>query len=77
MEQHSRANTGHGHEGSGPSQPDHFDNDLGAEQPWTSAEHDEYQARLERNRKHAAWRTEMAQRLRETSHRPARPDTAF
>ena len=77
MEQQSRANTGHGHEGSAPEQPDRFDNDPGLDQPSTEAQHDEYQARLERNWKHAAWRTEMAQRLRSSGHRPARPDSAF
>ena len=77
MEQNSRANTGQGHEGPEPEQPYRYDNDLGLDKPATEAEYDEYTARLERNRKHAAWRTEMAQRLRSSGQRPARPDSAF
>lgn len=77
MEQNSRVNTGHGHEGSAAEQPERFDNDPGLDPPSTDAEHDEYRARLERNWKHAAWRTEMAQRLRNPRHQPARPDSAF
>jgi hypothetical protein len=77
MEQQSRANMGPGHEGSPPGQPDRYDNDPGLDQTSTDADQDEYRARLERNWKHAAWRTEMALRLRASGHRPARPDSAF
>lgn len=77
MEQQSGGNTGRGHEIPGPFEHDRFDSDFGADHPWTRAEHDEYQARSERNRKHAAWRMEMARRLRNSGHRPARPDSAF
>lgn len=77
MEQNSRENTGHGHEASPPDHPDRYDNDPGLDPQTTDAEHDEYRARLERNWKHAAWRTEMAQRLRTSGHRPGRPDSDF
>lgn len=68
MEQQSRLRKDPTTEG-----PDRYDNDT----PAPDVDHDEYQARLERNRKHAAWRTEMALRLRNSGYRPARPDSAF
>lgn len=77
MEQNSRTKTEHRCNGPAPYQPDRFDNDPGLEQPTTDAQHDEYSVRLERNWKHAAWRTEMALRLRNPGHRPAGPDGAF
>jgi hypothetical protein len=77
MEQNRRENTGHGHEGPDADQPDRYDNDPGLDKPAMDAEHDEYRARLERNWKHAAWRTEMALRQRNSGYEPARPDSAF
>jgi hypothetical protein len=75
MEQQSRANAEHGPEGSTP-EPDRYDNDLVPDQP-LDAERDEYRVRLEKSRKRAGWRTEMALRHRNPGYRPSRPDCAF
>jgi len=77
MKQHDRTNTGHGHGGSSSDQRDRYDSDPGVDPQTTVDEHDEYNARLERTWKSAAWRTETAQRLRNSGRRPARPDSAF
>ncbi len=57
--------------------PDRYDNDLPNDGPAERAGHDEYRERLERSWKHAAWRTEMAQRLRASGRSPSRPDIAI
>lgn len=77
MEQNDHSKKGYGHGGPDPDRPDRQDNDSGLDKPAMGAGHDEYEARLERKRKDAAWRTEMAQRLRRPGHRPPRPDNAF
>ena len=77
MEKQDRTNKGHDREGSPSDQPDRYDNDPGLDPQTPDAGHDEYTARPERNWKHAAWRTEMAQCRRSSGYRPARPDSAF
>ena len=74
MEQHTPERKGPEQDG---QLPDRYDNDQSDDRSMTSAEHDEYQARLERIWKHAAWRTEMARRLRTSGHSPSGPDSAF
>ncbi len=77
MEKHASELTGTDREAPQREKPDRYDNDHGDEPTATGAAKDEYEARLERGWKHAAWRTEMAMRLRATGHSPSRPDGAF
>lgn len=54
-----------------------FDNDEGDAPEQVEDSHAEYMARLERNWKHAAWRTEMALRSKASKQYPSRPEGTF
>ncbi len=77
MEQNNHLGTEQGDKRPTHEKIDRYDNDPGMDEPLSDFGHDEYQARIERAWKHAAWRTEMALRLRDKGQHLARPESEF